>query len=102
MENDLHAARRCRIEYNKKETIGRILSKNSRSAGLFEVEVKEADDKRTIVEWQKKEAWRDWTTLSEGCYLLRTNVSDWSAEDLWHAYIQLTEGRPRFEFIRAI
>jgi len=28
--------------------------------------------------------------LSEGCYLLRSNVTDWSGEELWRAYIQLT------------
>ncbi len=34
--------------------------------------------------------------LSEGCYLLRSNVTDWSAEDLWRAYIQLTEAEAAF------
>ena len=34
--------------------------------------------------------------LSEGCYLLRSNVSDWSDEELWKAYIQLTEAEAAF------
>ncbi len=34
--------------------------------------------------------------LSEGCYLLRSNVRDWSDEDLWKAYIQLTEAEGAF------
>ena len=34
--------------------------------------------------------------LSEGCYLLRTNVTDWSDEELWKAYIQLTEAEAAF------
>ncbi len=29
--------------------------------------------------------------MSEGCYLLRTNVTDWSDEELWKTYIQLTQ-----------
>ena len=33
---------------------------------------------------------------SEGCYLLRTNVTDWSPQDLWQAYIQLTEAEAAF------
>ena len=45
---------------------------------------------------RRTDAWRDWATLSEGCYLLRTNVTDWSAEDLWQAYIQLTEAEAAF------
>ena len=32
----------------------------------------------------------------DGCYLLRTNVTDWSDEDLWKAYIQLTEAEDAF------
>jgi hypothetical protein len=34
--------------------------------------------------------------LSEGCYLLRSNVTDWSDEDLWKAYLQLTEAEAAF------
>ena len=34
--------------------------------------------------------------MSEGCYLLRSNVTDWSDEDLWKAYIQLTEAEAAF------
>ncbi len=75
--------------------IGRIMAKNSRAAALFAVEVKQAKG-CAIVSWTKNDQWRDWATLSEGCYLLRTNVSDWSAEDLWQAYIQLTEAEAAF------
>ncbi len=34
--------------------------------------------------------------MSEGCYLLRTNIRDWSAEDLWQGDIQLTEAEAAF------
>lgn len=89
----------CEKRRYKKETIdrrvGSIMARNSRAAGLFEVEVKQAGG-RTTVNWSKKENWRMWATLNEGCYLLRTNVTDWSAEDLWHAYIQLTEAEAAF------
>jgi hypothetical protein len=44
----------------------------------------------------KVEVARDWATLSAGCYLLRTNVADWSDEELWKAYIQLTEAESAF------
>jgi transposase len=88
----------------KKEVIdrrvGKIMAHNSRAAGLFEVEVKQVasqqGDGRAVVSWTKNEKWRDWATLNEGCYLLRTNVTDWSAEDLWQAYIQLTEAEAAF------
>jgi len=89
----------CRKRKWKKEVIdrriGKIMAKNSRAAGLFEVKVKQTGG-RAVVSWTKNEEWRDWATLNEGCYLLRTNVTDWSAEDLWQAYIQLTEAEAAF------
>jgi transposase len=89
----------CRKRKWKKEVIdrriGKIMAKNSRAAGLFEVKVKQTGG-RAVVSWTKNEKWRDWATLNEGCYLLRTNVTDWSAEDLWQAYIQLTEAEAAF------
>jgi transposase len=90
----------CRKRKWKKEVIdrrvGRVMALNSRAAGLFDVEVSEGRDGRASITWQKQEAWRDWATLSEGCYLLRSNVTDWSPEDLWKAYIQLTEAEAAF------
>jgi transposase len=76
--------------------VGKLMGRNSRAAGLFDVDVKTEVDGRAKLVWQKVEAWRDWAQLSEGCYLLRSNVTDWSAEDLWKAYIQLTEAEAAF------
>jgi transposase len=76
--------------------IGRLLQRNSRGAGLFEIRVRENKDGGVRVCWEKKESWKDWAELSEGCYLLRSNVNDWSAEDLWHAYMQLTQAEKAF------
>lgn len=78
------------------QRLGRLLGQNSRAAGLFQVEVQTAEDGRGALRWKKIEAWRDWATLSEGCYLLRTNISDWSDADLWKTYIQLTEAEAAF------
>lgn len=69
---------------------------NSRAAGLFDVAVKADATGRATVAWNRVDAWRDWAALSEGCYLLRSNVRDWSAEELWKAYIQLTEAEAAF------
>jgi hypothetical protein len=74
--------------------IGRILGKNSRAAGLFDVKVSEIERGGVTgflkVTWTKHETWRQWAQLSEGCYLLRTNLTGWSPEELWKTYIQLT------------
>ncbi len=90
----------CKRRKWKKEVIdrrvGRVMANNSRAAGLFEVDVPETVDGRATITWRKKAAWRDWAKLSEGCYLLRSNVTGWSSEELWKAYIQLTEAEAAF------
>ena len=76
--------------------IGRLLGKNTRAAKLFEVTVEKANNGFARIQWKKVEAARDWATLSAGCYLLRSNVTDWTDEELWKAYIQLTEAEAAF------
>jgi len=76
--------------------LGKLLVRNSRAAGLFETDVEAAADGSARLVWRKVERWRQWAQLSEGCYLLRSNVSDWSAEELWEAYIQLTDAEEAF------
>jgi transposase len=76
--------------------IGRLLGQNTRASHLFEVNVLMKDKKFALIEWKKIKPKTDWHELSDGCYLLRTNVTDWSDEDLWKAYIQLTEAEDAF------
>jgi transposase len=76
--------------------VGRLLGQNTRAARLFEVTVTRGGDGRAQLTWQKIAGRRDWATLSAGCYLLRSNVADWSDEELWRAYIQLTEAEAAF------
>ena len=76
--------------------IGRLLGKNTRAAGLFEVEVKPDENGHAKLTWKKLADRRDWATLSAGCYLLRSNIRDWSDKELWKAYIQLTEAEAAF------
>ncbi|MHB9024407.1 MAG: IS1634 family transposase [Armatimonadota bacterium] len=75
--------------------VGKLLGANSRAAGLFEVTVTEVDG-RAQVTWTQQQAWRDWATLSEGCYLLRSNIDDLPPADLWTAYIGLTQAEAAF------
>jgi transposase len=77
--------------------IGRILQQNQRAAARFAVEL-EADacpaGFRLHVAYNA--AFDDWAALSEGAYLLRSNISDWSDQQLWKAYIQLTQAEAAF------
>ena len=75
--------------------IGRLLERNRRAAKFFVIEVKEQND---IIQlnWSKREQQLAWANLSEGCYVLRSNVNTWTAEELWTAYIQLTDAEAAF------
>jgi len=78
--------------------IGRILGQNSRAAGRYQVQVVEdatrASGLRLV--WSAKPEWDAWAWHSEGTYILRTNVSDWTSEELWRTYLQLTEAEAAF------
>jgi transposase len=77
------------------QRIGRLLGQNSRAAGCFKVEVTDTAGRAQVV-WSKVDAWQEWASLSEGCYLLRSNITDWTASELWETYIQLTEAEAAF------
>ncbi len=80
------------------QQIGRLLGKNSRAAGAFEIKVEEAPERGSglKVSFTRNATWSDWAALSEGHYLLRTNLVGWSPKDLWKTYIQLTQAESAF------
>ena len=51
---------------------------------------------RLQIEWSKQTAWQQWASLSEGCYLLRSNLTGRRAAELWKMYIQLTDAEAAF------
>lgn len=93
-------AHSCRSRKHKltviERRVGRLMGQNTRAAGLFKVEVTADERGAAVLDWSQDPAWRTWATLSEGCYLLRSNITDWSAKDLWHTYMQLTEAESAF------
>jgi transposase len=87
----------CRDVQKVEREVGRMLGQNTRAARLFEVKVERREDGGALLQWKKIEDVRDWATLSAGCYLLRTNVLDWTDEELWKTYMQLTEAEAAFK-----
>jgi transposase len=77
--------------------IGRILQQNQRAAARFAIAL-EPDGcpagLRLVVSCNA--SFDDWAALSEGAYLLRSNIADWSDQQLWKAYIQLTQAEAAF------
>lgn len=93
LDKELKRTRKKRDRAVLERRIGRLLGKNSRAAGGFKIEV--VEDKTCPaslqLRWRRIEAWRQWSSLSEGCYLLRTNLTEQSPEKLWQTYMQLTD-----------
>jgi transposase len=77
--------------------IGRLLEKNSRAAAMFDLRTEyDSAQQKTVLRVSKREEYAEWAALSEGYYLLRTNITDWSPEQLWQAYISLTDAEEAF------
>ena len=88
--------------------LGRLMERNWRAAGAFDVQIQRCPRPATQVRgtrkgrpalsmsWQRRARWGEWAALSEGCYLLRTNLSETDPSRLWKQYIQLTEAEWAF------
>jgi transposase len=95
-----------RIERSKKPLVrstidrqlGRLLQRNSRSAGRYQIELIDA---ATVpgtlrLQWSIRADWERAAEISEGCYVLRTNVASFTAQQTWQTYIQLTQAEAAF------
>lgn len=91
---------RLRDEGQAQRRLGRLLQKNSRAAKAFQVKIEKRprpEGKSHLrITWEKDSAWTQYATLTEGCYLLRTNITDLDPAVLWKQYIQLTEAEWAF------
>jgi transposase len=78
--------------------IGRLLGKNSRAAARYSISLTQDTTTPAGVKlkWNTRQEWDDWARLSEGTYILRSNIHDWTDEQLWKTYIQLTEAEAAF------
>jgi len=94
----LTRARRPLERSRLERQLGRLLERNARAAGRYVIDfVTDPTVPAGLgLTWTARPEWDDWARWSEGCYVLRTNIPDWSAEDLWRTYIQLTDAEAAF------
>jgi len=77
--------------------IGRLLQVNQRAAARYQITLVEAKSAAGFhLNVKINEAFDEWAKISEGAYALKTNVTDWSDEKLWRAYIQLAQAEAAF------
>ena len=94
----IEAAKRPLNRSRLERQIGRLLERNSRAAGRYAISIEEDPSRASglRLEWTANPEWDEWAALSEGTYILRTNVHEWTDEELWKTYIQLTEAEAAF------
>ena len=91
---------RLKTEAQIQHRLGRLHERYWRATRAFDVKITPVPEPvgkaRVSVSWERNTRWTEWTTLSEGCYLLRTNLTDTDAPTLWKRYTQLTEAEWAF------
>jgi transposase len=83
------------------ERIGRLREKHTRVAADYIIDVMTDDTKSNAIsiEWKRKEE-SDQKDKQCGVYCLRTNIPDWSQEQLWTTYTLLTEIEATFRSLK--
>jgi hypothetical protein len=84
--------------------LGRLLEKNWRAAGAFNVRIERLPQPvRKVplkIAWERNQSWTEWTSIAEGCYILRSNLCDVAPVTLWKRSIQLTEAEWAFRIAK--
>jgi transposase len=97
-------AGRLKDEAAAGERLGRLKQQNWRAAQAFEVSIKKLTQprgkQRLEITWQRQAKFADWSQQADGCYLLRSNLTDIDAATLWKRYIQLTEAEWAFRITK--
>jgi transposase len=75
--------------------LGRLLERHQRAAAFFAITIRDNNGVAQVT-WSRREPQKTWAQISEGCYVLRSNVKNWTAAELWQAYIQLTDAEAAF------
>ncbi len=95
---------RLKDEATAHQRLGRLKERYWRAASAFNVKITRISQPtgkaRLSITWNRNSRWGDWRAISEGCYLLRTNLTDLDPARLWKRYIQLTEAEWAFRITK--
>lgn len=80
--------------------LGKIQARNPSVNDLYELSLRETSEGMRLF-WQMREDRRRWREAREGAYLLRTNLSAETPEELWSKYMQLTEAEASFRALKS-
>jgi transposase len=86
------------------ERLGRLKERNWRASHAFDVTIQKLrrprGKQRLEITWRPNAKFGDWSQLADGCYLLRSNLTDVDAATLWRRYIQLTDAEWAFRITK--
>jgi transposase len=98
------ASGRLRDEGIANRRLGRLLEKNWRASGAFEIAIERLPQPegkaRLKMTYSRNARWAQWTSLADGCYVLRSNLTDVDPASLWKRYIQLIEAEWAFRIAK--
>jgi hypothetical protein len=84
--------------------LGRLQERYWRASGAFAVAIaplaQPQGKAHLSITWKRNGRWDEWAAVSEGCYLLRTNLVETDPAVLWKRYIQLTEAEWAFRITK--
>jgi transposase len=81
------------------QRLGRLKTECSRVARAYEITV-EGEGPSLLLSWRKDTARAAYMRHCEGAYLLRTNLSGESEQELWHMYMQLNDAEAAFRTLK--
>jgi transposase len=80
--------------------LGKLLGRAPRVQRFYQVELKDPAQLSAGLSWQRKEEARSQDEQLLGCYVLRTDRSELSAEQLWELYILLSRAEDGFAALK--
>src|SRR6202049_274836 len=94
------AGGRLKDRHKMERRLGRIQANHSPVNDLYEVALRDTPE-GVRLQWKMKEDRKQWRELREGAYMLRTNLTVDTAEELWSRYMQLTEAEASFRALKS-
>ena len=91
---------RLKDRHKMERRLGRIQATHPQVSDLYDVALKDTPE-GVRLQWSIKEERKVWRGLREGAYMLRTNLTAGTAEELWSRYMQLTEAEASFRALKS-
>jgi len=94
------ASGRLKDRHKMERRLGKLQARFAPVNDLYDLTLRDTPE-GVRLDWKLKEERKTWRDLREGAYMLRTNLTAGSAEELWSKYMQLTEAEASFRALKS-